>query len=391
MTRRLYYEDSFLQQTEVQVIQTGEDERGLYAVLNQTCFYPEGGGQPADHGTIGNAVVRDVQNYEEEVRHYTDQALEPGEYHAELDWQRRWNHMQQHAGQHLLSALLEDEHGYQTTSFHLGAERVSIDLQKSAVDTETLRQVELEANRLISRHLPIQTRTVSENQLQQLNLRKPPAVSGEIRLVEIDGIDLNACGGTHPTNTAGIGLLKILGTEKAKGGTRLYFLCGERALAHFSRLSETADSLVAKLQAPLAELPQAAEDLLAEKAAGDKEIMELKNQLLQWEAQSLVPEHGRVIGQFDGRSIKELQQLARLTVEKHPNSYVLFAAQTDGQIRVVCAHGEDATGDMRETLKALLAETDGKGGGTPALAQGGGQTAVPFERFVEIFEQLHGS
>ncbi|MGM0896799.1 MAG: alanyl-tRNA editing protein [Bacillota bacterium] len=391
MTRKLYYEDPFLKRENVRVAKSAIDEHGQYVVLDQTCFYPEGGGQPADHGMIGTASVLDVQNHDGEIRHYLDQNLAPGDYVAALDWQRRWDHMQQHAGQHLLSALLEDGHGYRTTSFHLGQERVSIDLHKAAIDRETLQQVELQANRIIQRHLPIRTRFVDEEQLVQLHLRKPPAVSGDIRLVEIEGIDLNACGGTHPDNTAGIGLLKILGTEKAKGGTRLYFLCGERALEHFGKLSDAGDALIGKLNAPLTELVEAADVLLSEKIAADKEIVELKKQLLLAEAKALMPEEGVVIRGFGDRPVKELQQLARLATEEHPSACVLFAAQMEGRIRLVCARGDGSSADMRETLKRLLAETDGKGGGTAALAQGGGGTAAPFERFGEIFRQLHAT
>lgn len=391
MTKKLYYDDSYLKEATVHVIESAMDGSGQYAVLDQTCFYPEGGGQPADRGMIGEATVQDVQNQDGEIRHYLDRQLEPGEYKAALDWQRRWDHMQQHAGQHLLSALLEDRHGYQTTSFHLGQERVSIDLHKASIDQETLRQVELEANRIISRHLPIRTRFVNDRQLEQLHLRKPPAVSGDIRLVEMEGIDLNACGGTHPDNTAGIGLLKILGTEKAKGGTRLYFLCGERALEHFGILSDTSNALIGKLNAPLAELVQAADALLSEKIAADKEIVELKKQLLLSEAKALTPEGGVAIRNFGDRPIKELQQLARLATEEYPSVCLLFAAQAQGSIRLVCARGHESSADMRETLKRLLQETDGKGGGTAALAQGGGHTKEPFERFEEIFSEIHAN
>ncbi|MEZ0481899.1 DHHA1 domain-containing protein [Planococcus sp. SSTMD024] len=391
MTKKLYYDDPYIKEIMVQVAESASDERGYYVVLDQTCFYPEGGGQPADHGMIGAAAVQDVQNHDGEVRHYLDCKLEPGEYEAVLDWHRRWDHMQQHAGQHLLSALLEDRHGYRTTSFHLGQERVSIDLHQASIGRETLRQVELEANRIISRHLPIRTRFVNEQQLETLDLRKPPAVMGDIRLVEMEGIDLNACGGTHPDNTAGIGLLKIIGTEKAKGGTRLYFLCGERALEYFGKLSDTGDALIGKLNAPLAELVQAADVLLSEKIAADKEIVELKKQLLLVEAKALSPEEGVLVRNFGDRPVKELQQLARLATEEYPSACVLLAAETESRIRLVCARGDESSADMRDTLKRLLAETDGKGGGTAALAQGGGSTEAPFERFQEIFNEIHAT
>ncbi|QMT17004.1 alanyl-tRNA editing protein [Planococcus maritimus] len=391
MTKKMYYEDPYLMETTVQVNNSAADEHGPYVLLDQTCFYPEGGGQPADRGLIGAADVTDVQTIEGEIRHYLDRQLEPGEYVAMLDWQRRWDHMQQHAGQHLLSALLEDHHGYKTVSFHLGQERVSIDLHQASIDQETLRHVELEANRIIQRHLPIHTRFVTDQQLAQLRLRKPPAVSGEIRLVDMEGIDLNACGGTHPDNTAGIGMLKILGTEKAKGGTRLYFLCGERALEHFGKLSDMSDALIGKLNAPLTELTQATDILLVEKSAADKELVELKKQLLLFESKAMSPDKGVIIQSFTDRPVKELQQLARLVTQQYPSICALFAAQKADSIRFVCARGEDCTADMRETLKRLLAETDGKGGGTPALAQGGGNTTASFERFREIFGEIHAN
>lgn len=386
MTTKLYYQDSTVFSTEVDVINSGKDDHGHYVVLDQSCFYPEGGGQPADTGEIGPAKVWDVQLIDGEIRHYTDRELEKERFVAQLDEQRRWDHMQQHAGQHLLSALFEDTYGLKTQSFHLGKERVTIDLDLDTATKEQLQAIEKKANKLIGQALPISTRWVTSEKADTLKLRKPPVVDGDIRLVEIEGIDLNACGGTHPKNTAEIGLLKIISTEKSKGGMRVYFLCGDRALQYFNFLSETTDQLVVKLNAPAAELTQAVETLLADKATMSKTIKSLQEQLLNLEAKTIVPENHLVQEVFENRSIKDLQQLARLVISEHPTAIALFISSTEGDMRFVCAKGEDAPGDMREVLKQLLVLTDGKGGGNVQFAQGGGKTNETPTTFLSVFQ-----
>lgn len=386
MTTKLYYQDSALSESAVQVVDSGSDETGYYALLDQSCFYPEGGGQPADTGEIGPAKVLDVQFVEGEIRHYTDIQLPKDGFSARLDWERRWDHMQQHAGQHLLSALLEDVYGLKTQSFHLGKERVSIDLDLDTATKTQLQEVEKMANQLISQRLVISTQWVSPEEAKELKLRKPPAVEGEVRLVEIAGIDLNACGGTHPKNTGDIGLLKIISTEKAKGGLRIYFLCGSRALRHFHFLLETTDRLVVQLNAPAEELPEAASALLADKASADKTIKQLQEQLLSLEAQTILPVHGIIERVFEGRPIKELQQLARLVVANDASATALFISSSQSDMRFVCAKGAQAPGDMREVLKQLLALTEGKGGGNAQFAQGGGSTTESPETFKEVFQ-----
>ncbi|ANU09952.1 hypothetical protein A1A1_05747 [Planococcus antarcticus DSM 14505] len=387
MTIKLYYQDSEISEASVQVLDSANDEAGYYAILDQSCFYPEGGGQPADVGRIGPAKVMDVQTVEGKIRHYTDIQLPKESYSARVDWQRRWDHMQQHAGQHLLSALFEDSLGLKTQSFHLGTERVSIDLDLDTATTAQLKDVEKMANHLISKRLAITTRWVTNEEAKAIELRKLPVMEGDVRLVEIDGIDLNACGGTHPKNTADIGLLKIISTEKAKGGMRVYFLCGSRALEYFSFLLETTDKLVVQLNEPAAGLSEAAKILLSEKAVADKKIKNLQEQMLGLEAETILPSNGVVERVFEGRPIKELQQLARLVIVKHASATLLFISITNDDVRLVCAKGEQAPGDMREALERLLALTEGKGGGNVQFVQGGGKTSEAPEAFQKIFRE----
>lgn len=389
MTLKMYYSDPEIAQGKVEVIGSGQDEKGQYIITNQTIFYPEGGGQPADTGSIGGAAILDVQSLQEEIRHYTDMPLSNGEYPAQLDWDRRFDHMQQHAGQHVLSAVFADKYNLLTTSFHLGAERVSIDLDAAEIPQEVLAAVEAAANDVIHRHLPITTEWVSNEQAKSMPLRKPPAVEGDIRLVKIEGVDLNACGGTHPKNTADIGLIKIISVEKAKAGTRVYFLCGGRAFGHFKLLIETTDELVRQMNSPLKDLPAAAEALLGEKAAIEKELKDTRSKLLEAEAAGIQAAANTATAErvFYNRPAKELQQLARLVAAREKDTYTLFLSVEGKGVRFVCAKGEEAQGDMRKVLEELLALTDGKGGGNQGFVQGGGNTDCENEQFIRTFQK----
>jgi alanyl-tRNA synthetase len=388
VTTKLYYENPELREATVSVIQSDKDDHGFFSLLDKTCFYPEGGGQPADTGHINNVRVLDVQTVGEEIRHYTEAPLLLGSYRAEIDWERRWDHMQQHAGQHVLSAIFDDFYGMKTSSFHLGEERVSIDLDASDISKGQWLDVEKKANEVIRQHMPIETAWITKEEVPAMKLRKPPAVEGLIRLVTIEGADVNACGGTHPLNTADIGLIKMISMEKSKGGTRVYFLCGSRAFRHFQQLLETSDELVRRLNAPTEELAAAAAALLQEKAENEKTIKELRSKLLEAEAATLSPnsETGSIEMAFENRPIKEVQQLARLAVANHPSATLLFLSFQEGEVRFVCAKGVEATGDMRAPLKELLAMTGGKGGGNAQFGQGGGSATASAEVYFQAFQ-----
>ncbi|WP_422124094.1 alanyl-tRNA editing protein [Planococcus sp. X10-3] len=370
MTEKIYYQDAAVKAAASNVIAHGEDEKGNYVVLDRSCFYPEGGGQPADTGFIGEAMVTDVQTVDGEIRHYTTRALAKGEYPTAIDWERRFDHMQQHTGQHLLSAAFEDEFGMETRSFHLGTERVSIDLDVPSIQPDQLKRVEQQVNHFIRRQIPIETEWVTHEQAAGLALRKKPAVDGDIRLVKIADIDINACGGTHLDNTAELGLVKIIRTEKAKKFTRVYFLCGNRALEHFDLLQSVTDQLMRSLNAPLAELPAAASAMLSDRKDKEKQVKKLSLQLLELEADSLQPEKNVLVRIFENRPIKEVQQLAQLTTEKQPALYALFMVSEESSLRFVCAKNKNSPGDMKRVLEDILKNNDGSVGGTENLAQG---------------------
>lgn len=233
VTEKLFYQDQYMRSFTARLQKSDRDEKDrFYVVLDQTAFYPSGGGQPHDIGTLNGVNVCDVEEVDGEVRHYLE---EPAEIHkeftGEIDWNRRFDHMQQHTGQHILSAAFEEEFSYKTVSFHLGAEICSIDLEAESLTDKEIGRVESIANNIILENRPVETRWVTEEELSNFALRKEVSVSANIRLVIIPDFDYNGCGGTHPDSTGQINSVKILHWEKQKKNKiRVYFVCGSRVL-----------------------------------------------------------------------------------------------------------------------------------------------------------------
>ncbi|WP_406945468.1 alanyl-tRNA editing protein [Halobacillus sp. SY10] len=231
MTRKLYYEDVYTMDFDSKMVQTDEDERGLYVVLEETAFYPTGGGQPHDEGTLNDVEVFGVEEVDDEVRHYIKEDLSTeGRVHGKVNQERRLDHMQQHCGQHIISAVFDDQFDIPTTSFHLGKDTVTIDLDTGKLSNETLVKVEEQVNQIIRYNYPVETKWMSVTEAGEYPLRKPLAVKGDVRLVIIPEIDYNGCGGTHPHSTGEVMAAKFLGWTKNKHQVRLEFVCGNRVL-----------------------------------------------------------------------------------------------------------------------------------------------------------------
>jgi len=223
---KLYYSQPWLRELDTRITSQREVEGKYLVVLAETIFYPTGGGQPHDLGTINGIPILDVFEEDGTVFHVLPVPLEGSSAHGVLDWPRRLDHMQQHSGQHLLSAIFQDEYGYRTESFHLGAEYCSIDITTPDLTRQEQLAAEARANELILEDLPVFTYTLQPEEFGQVPLRKIPDLPGPLRIVEIQGFDYSPCSGTHVGKTGQIGLLKILKAERYKGMTRVYFLCG---------------------------------------------------------------------------------------------------------------------------------------------------------------------
>ena len=244
----LYYQDAYIKEFTATVLHTGQEEDGRsYVVLSNTAFYPTGGGQPHDTGIIQDLTVIDVEKINDEIRHYVegDVSTLTGEVIGKIDWARRFDHMQQHTGQHILTAAFVELFGFSTVSFHLGAGLVSIDLATESVTDAQLVEAEARANEIILENRPVETKWITEDELSNYNLRKDITVEGDIRLVIIPDFDYNGCGGTHPTSTGQVSVIKIMAIEKMKGNIRLSFVCGNRVLQELTmRKNVQSDALI---------------------------------------------------------------------------------------------------------------------------------------------------
>lgn len=372
MTLKRYYEPAYLREWNALISEVSKREDGLYVRLNETAFYPEGGGQPGDTGQIGNARVLDTITVDGDVLHKVDASPgQPGDdVFCTLDWQRRFDHMQQHTGQHLLSATCLDLLQAPTLSFHLGEEYSTIDVDLAEWSDEALDAVEREVNARIIRVLPISSYFVSPEQAAALPLVKAPSVEGEVRIVEIQGIEYNACGGTHVHSTGELGLLKLLRAEKQKGRLRLTFKTGSRALREFATQTKILAALSAKLSTPKEELAERLDKWSEEDRRKQAELNALRQQSDEYAARELLENAERTGGAvtrlFDNRTLKELQSLAASLTPQTSRPVLLGSLP---EFKLLLAHGGQADFACGTLLRDILPQFGGRGGGNDRLAQ----------------------
>lgn len=373
-TERLYFADPY--QTSFSARVVGRAERGgrPAVALDQSAFYPEGGGQPADSGTLNDIPVLDVQVEQGQVWHTLEAPLEDEQVRGAVDWGRRQDHMQQHHGQHLLSAAFERLYGLVTRSFHLGAQIATIDLEASALSDAQLAGAEDLVNQVIWESRTVLARFVTPEELAALPLRKPPAVSGPVRVVSVPDFDHSACGGTHPRSTGGVGALHIRRWERRGDMVRVEFLCGGRALRDHRARDTALMRLAADLSVGAEEVGEALARLRAAEERARKGLALASEQLLAYEADELRRQAEPLAGMavvrrvFQGRPFDELRALARLVAER--GGVALLGLRAD-KAQLVFARAEGLPLDCGALLRQTLAALGGRGGGQPGLAQGG--------------------
>ncbi|MBI3493867.1 MAG: alanyl-tRNA editing protein [Acidobacteria bacterium] len=404
MTDRLYYTDPYLQTFDA-TVETAE-RRGdrLLVTLDRTAFYPTSGGQPFDTGTLGAWSVVDVIDQDDgSIAHVVEIGSRPGpldpasagpegpalrlerrtRLHGIIDWPRRFDHMQQHTGQHVLSAAFDRVFGVRTVSFHLGAAASTIDLAREMMPAE-IAAAEAEANRIVWEDRPVAIRFVSAEDAATLPLRKEPVRGGTLRLIDVEGFDLSACGGTHVARTGGIGVVAVASWERFKGGQRIEFLCGGRALGRFRSLRETTTASVRLLSVLPEELPASIERLQAEAKDQQRAIAALQTELSRFRAEELAAGAAQVRLRPDATEARlvlravdadanGLKALASAITAKPGFVVVLLSASTPAL--VVVARSADVSLAAHQALSALTTKFGGRGGGKPELAQGGGLEA----------------
>lgn len=385
-----YERDPYLVSLATRVVDAGEDNRGFWVVLEDTVFYPEGGGQPADRGTVAGVEVLDVQKVQGAIRHYLAAPLAPGPVTLSLDWERRFDHMQQHTGQHLLSAVAEDRFGWKTTAFHLGREVCDVELAVPSLSPEELDALEEAVAAEIRKARAVRIHRVAPEQLASLpSLRSrglPAGHQGPVRLVEIEGVDLATCGGTHLANTAEIEALGLLHTEPMRGGTRVYFAAGcrlrRRLHAHEARnaalrtlLGASDQELVPALQEKLSQLAELGRQLRRTQEAW----AELLGRELARQAGPLASWHGQ------GVELPFLQAVAKAFLGSCPGG-VLLATSEGGNSGFFLLAGQRP--DLPALGKAVAEVLGGRGGGTGATYQGKCPSLAQRQRALERLQEM---
>jgi alanyl-tRNA synthetase len=392
MENKLYYQSSYIQSFSTKLMKQVMDGTGnYYVVLEETAFYPTGGGQPFDTGKLNDISVINVEEIDGEIRHYIKSPLldTSSKVDGEINWERRFDHMQQHCGQHILSAAFEELYGYKTISFHLGQEELTIDLEIENLSDEEAAEVEKRANQIILENRLIETKWVSESELSQYPLRKQLSVTENIRLVIIPDYDYNGCGGTHPHSTGQVGSIKILDWEKQKRKIRVRFICGTRVLRHLHQKHNIILELNKLLNAPEQGLVQSLTRLLDTTKNTEKQLEDLRATLLQYEAIQLLNERTVINNRsiimkiMQDRSMKELQKLAKLIIDRDEEAIVFLVSEIQSQIQVVAGRGKHMGDSMKDLLNKLLPLINGRGGGNDAFAQGGGEAIITGQQFLE--------
>ena len=368
MTERLYYQDCYLCQFTARVMETADEGRRVY--LDRTAFYPTSGGQPFDLGSLSGVTVREVIDEEDRIAHVLDAPLAAAEVQGIVDWDRRYDHMQQHSGQHLLSAVLEELFKIRTVSFHLGSEVSTIDVDAPALTAGQLERAEDRCAEIVAEARPIQI--TFEDASADLELRKASTRAGTLRIVTIEGADRSACGGTHVRTAAEIGMVLTGKTEKIRGTTRVEFVCGKRAL----RRARADNRLVASIGRALSVPPEQTPDLIAG--------MIEKNKLLEKNGNRLAAELARREGRElyaaavpDAAGLRTLVQRGSIddAMRARAQAFVageksVFLAICDQPPSLLLAASTDSGIHAGDRMKAAVTASGGRGGGNQQLGQG---------------------
>jgi len=370
VTERLYYTDSYLREFHAQVTDRSPD--GLRVYLDRTAFYPTSGGQPHDRGSIAGVPLLEVVDEGERIAHVAAAPVESGEVDCRIDWGRRFDHMQQHSGQHLLSAIFSERFGIATVSFHLGQESSTIDLETGALDAARVAEAERWANRAVFENRPVHV--TFEEAAGTRDLRKPSERGGTLRIVSIEGLDRSACGGTHVARTGEIGPILLRKLEKIRDTVRVEFLCGGRAVVRARADFDALDRMARMFSAALDEVPALVAAQVEASRQTDKLLRKLESDLAQYQGRELyaatAPDAAglrRVVRRLPAGSLEDLRAIAQSFTAQ---SKSVFVAALEKPPAVLLAVSADSSMDAGKLLKAALTQAGGRGGGSARLAQG---------------------
>lgn len=370
MTERLYYTDSYATEFQAGVIDASPDRRRIY--LDRTAFYPSSGGQPHDSGSINGIEITEIVDEDDgRVAHVLASPLDGSQADCRIDWERRFDHMQQHTGQHLLSAVLLELFGAQTVSFHMGAESSTIDIAAAGLGPEQIRKTIERANRIVFENRPV---TVTfRHSSEDLGLRKPTEREGTVRIVSIEDMDVSACGGTHVRATGEIGPILIRKLEKVRGHLRLEFLCGMRAVKRAHSDYEALAAIGRAFSATLDETPGLVTAQIEKLQEAEKARRKLALELAQARGRRLYAE---TLGGPDGvrrvrRNVSGITDEVRAEAQAFAaGEKAIFVAVVEDPPSFLIASSKDSGLNAGQIVKDAMAKIGGRGGGSPTIGQG---------------------
>lgn len=375
-TQKLYYFDSYITEFDAETIEV-IPYKGKYAVvLDKTYFYPESGGQPSDIGTINGFQISHVTDEQDRILHICESKPDLGPAACKIDWPNRLDSMQQHSGQHILSACFYKLYEGETSSFHIGKESTTIEIDVESFDGEMAEQVEAMANNMIYSNLPVSTEIVGREKLSKLPLRKQPKVESDIRIVNIEGCDCTPCGGTHVKATGEIGMIKIKKWEKLKNSYKFEFVCGGRALRDYRYKNALVNRLGSYMSAPEYDIEKAFLKFTEDYKNLQKQLSQLRSEMVTVDAERLLQQAHEIKGikviskVFDNRDFNDIKLIAQ-TIVAAPAHIALLAVRNESS-QLIFTRSEDLDISMNDLLRAILPSINGKGGGSSKAAQGGG-------------------
>ena len=366
-TVRLYEEDSGVSRFKARVIDIFEEQGQLKVVLDQTAFFPEGGGQSADTGTIAGVQVQDVQMEEGIIYHFVDGRLSKGaEVEGILDWKKRFIKMQQHTGEHIVSGLIHSTYGMKNVGYHLGSVDSTMDFN-GILTQEQLRQIENEANEVVYQDLPVEVIYPSADELGSFDYRSKIEIEGQLRLVKIGSYDLCACCAPHLSSTGSIGAIKLTDVKRYKGGVRVTMLCGSRAMVDYQNKEKDVKTISEALSAKEDKVADAVERLIAERDRLREMIREQQKQLLSYRVKEIDPTDEVVYTFEAGLDANGARELVNLIVVNGAQcAMVMFGDESDEYKYVLGSSGAD----IRLVGKQLNEQFEGRGGGQARMVQG---------------------
>ncbi len=395
MTIKLFYKNTYIKEFSANIVKIIENDDLLHIELNQTAFYPEGGGQPCDTGFLDDIEVSHVLEDGDKIYHVVDRLpskLENIKCH--IDWEKRFDHMQQHLGQHILSAAFQNLYDANTIGFHLSPNSLTIDIDKS-LSYEDIVKVEYFANQLVFNDLAVEILYPTAEEISSLPLRKVPSVTDNIRVVKLDDFDYSPCCGTHPNRTGEVGLIKIKKFEKYKSGLRVEFACGNRALKDYQIKNNTVNSLSSSLSVKLDEVLPSVQRIHDELSSIKKENKHLKSQLISFEADDMLSNcyeinNAKIVKKiFSNRDFSEIKQLSTSLIN-HDGIIAILGVANGENAQMIFSRSRDLDKiSMKDILKEHITLIDGKGGGSPFSAQGGGKNVDKLEEAIGLaYEQV---